>query len=120
MKFRTQIPFPNNKLTFSHQENILSMGSCFAQNIGQKFSNLKFPTLVNPFGILYNPISLSDALNRIILKKHYTEQDLVEHNGLWHSFDHHSHFSHPNASKTVQQINTALSRSIDFLQKTER
>lgn len=58
MKFRTEIEIPKNKIQFNHSDKILTLGSCFAENISKYFSKYKFDVLENPFGVLYNPASI--------------------------------------------------------------
>ena len=63
------------------------LGSCFADNMGAKFSEHYFQATVNPFGTLYNPASIAAAITNV------GNSQLVEHNGLWHSMMHHGAFS---------------------------
>jgi hypothetical protein len=98
---------------------LLFTGSCFADNIGQRMVDARFPALVNPFGVLYNPVSVADALDSIMDLNYVSEEDLVERDGLWHSFMHHGRFSSPDASSTVRSINDAIIEAHDFLQDAE-
>jgi hypothetical protein len=92
MKFRTAVDLPefNKKMGYHHQS--MMIGSCFAENIGNYLEELCFPIMVNPFGILYNPISISNSLEILLKWKKFTVEDLFLSNGLYHSFFHHSRF----------------------------
>lgn len=106
--FRTEISV-NKPHTFIQYSDVISMiGSCFAENIGRKFQEGHFNILVNPHGIIYNPASINNTINQIINNKPITKSDLVYHNGIWHSFDHHGDFSSTNCDETLKHINQSL------------
>jgi hypothetical protein len=106
--FRTQVPLDRYFVPISHQDQLLSLGSCFAESIGDRLAGCKFNVLQNPFGMLFNPISIAQSLQHLMAGKTYVEPDLVAHQGLWHSMDHHSRFSYPTAEEALGKINTAL------------
>ncbi len=90
-------------------------GSCFAEHISQRLEAYKYSVLSNPFGILYNPASLNTSFRRIVDRKHYTPKDLVLHDGLYHSMDHHGRFSGINAEEVLQSIHASLDKAHDHL-----
>jgi len=94
------------------------MGSCFVENISTKMSGAGFDIDVNPFGVTYNPLSLSQNLNRLMDDKPYTESELFRDKDLYHSFSHHSRFSGTNLSGTLEKINSRLEYSSAFLRKS--
>jgi len=110
LQFRTTLPPINSSLFIHHQNIILSLGSCFATNIGERLFEKKFEIQINPFGIIYNPVSINSGLVRLIENKTFSISDLVGHNGLWHSFDHHGEFSAPSADKVLETINGTFSK----------
>ena len=59
MDFQTKVELPAGLPPVSHAERILLMGSCFAENMGRLLAENKFRVDMNPFGILYNPLSVS-------------------------------------------------------------
>ena len=93
------------------------MGSCFTENVGNRMADLKFDTDINPFGILYNPVSVANGLWFLLQNKEFTEADLIEANGLWHSFFHHGRFSFTDKQDTLEAINKRIKSSADFLEK---
>ena len=99
----------------NYQDNILLMGSCFTEHIGDKLDELKFSVLQNPNGILYNPLIISSALNSYIENKTYKEDDLFSLNELWHSWHHHSIFSGMNKETVLQNINRSQTEAHLFL-----
>lgn len=104
----------------SHNDRLLCIGSCFAEQMGGRLQRLKFPVLVNPFGIVFNPISVADTLERLHSGEPFSEGDLLEGHGLWHSFEHHGSFSHPDKGTALAGINRAFSEGKAFLKHTNR
>ena len=64
--FRTKITPQKFPFEISHSDKIMLIGSCFSENIGRKLVDLKFDILNNPYGILFNPISIFNSINEII------------------------------------------------------
>jgi hypothetical protein len=71
--------------------------------------------MVNPFGILYNPISISNSLEILLKWKKFTVEDLFLSNGLYHSFFHHSRFSGTDADETLEGINAKVAEASELL-----
>ena len=107
-----QAPF---KLDFA--SGIVSMGSCFADEIGQRLQESDFPIELNPFGALYNPASIASALQRVIDDRPIGTEDLVKHEGLWHSWHHHGSFSHTTPGATLTACNSRIHRTHQALKE---
>ena len=108
MDFRLQIPISNSDFPIDYHSKIVSLGSCFAENMGQKFDYYKFQNTVNPFGIIFNPVSIEKLIHRTICKEYFTDNDVFFHNDLWHSFEVHSELSNPNKQELIDQLNGLL------------
>ena len=106
--FRTTVTPEKPPFTISHNDRLVSIGSCFSENIGRKFRDYKFNININPFGQQYNPYSIAHAIHRLLQANAYTENDLVYHDELFHSFDHHGSFSRHSVNETLEVINTNL------------
>jgi hypothetical protein len=113
--FHTRVSIPAFNWKTGYQNKHVFMGSCFTENVGQKMADLKFPVDINPFGILYNPMSVANGLHRLLIPRPFTPDDLVEQNGLWHSFMHHGKFSDTDKHKMLEAVNKRLQDSSDFL-----
>lgn len=113
--FRTTFQVEPPKFKISYADKIMLVGSCFSENIGKKLLDYKFQTLINPFGILFNPISVADSLLRILNQEKFKEEELHFHNDLWYSFSHHGKFSNASKSQTLTTINDSLLRAHIFL-----
>jgi len=113
--FRTEIQRQRAEATISHRDKIMLIGSCFAENIGEKLTKYKFYTDVNPFGILFNPVSIAQSLAILTDSFLFQENDLHFYNGEWFSFLHHGKFSHTNKEQCLKTINEKLVESRFFL-----
>ncbi len=107
------LPFLLKKLPqqVNIQQGMLLVGSCFAEEIGAKLSERKFNSLVNPHGILYNPLSVCESVNDYIANKKYTQADTFMHDELWRSFNHHGKFTDVNVDACLQNINHKISEA---------
>ena len=82
MKFRTELDIKKFEPSISHKNKLMLVGSCFTENIGEKLRKNKFEVFENPNGILFNPVSVSEAVINVIENKTYTEKDLFELNEI--------------------------------------
>ncbi len=118
MNFRTEIKISKPDFDINFNSNIFFIGSCFSDNTGNYFKKYKFKTLINPYGVLYNPESVSNSLNYIIDNKKFTETDLIKFNGKWLSLDHHSSFSDANLNTVIDKINKSTNKAHNFIKQT--
>ena len=109
--FRTLVHPSSINQKISYDSKMLFLGSCFTENIGCFFRDSKFDVDINPFGIQYNPDSITQSLARIISGKPYEESDLFYFQERWHSFDHHSSFSNINKEACLDSINARLAKA---------
>ena len=117
MNLQTTIQIPRTDLLITHQDKIMMLGSCFAENLFSYMQESGFETDSNPFGILYNPASIAHCFRRLLRPEPYTGSDLFEHQGMFHSFDHHSRFSDISPDRCLSRMNEQLSLSARFMQK---
>lgn len=88
--FFTQIEPINFKINIGHKDHIVSIGSCFSTEIGNKLDQLGFNILVNPFGTLFNPISTFNLILSSIEDHPISEEHIVYSNGLYYHYYWHS------------------------------
>lgn len=117
--FRTVIPLFKFPFAVSHSHRLLCIGSCFAERIGEMLGERKFNILINPSGILFNPLSVAECLNLLTEETEIGEERLFFHEGCWHSFDFHSRFSNPDKVVCLQQMRDSLREGREFLRKTD-
>ena len=115
IKFSTEVKLPVFKKKMGYRDRSMMVGSCFAEKIGTYLDELCLPVMVNPFGVLYNPVSIANSLRLLLSDKKFTEQDLFYSDGLYHSFSHHSRFSGPDPVATLQGINFKINEATDIL-----
>ena len=119
MDFRKSVELPIGEAEIRHSDQLLLIGSCFTENMGKIFSANKFRCLINPFGILYNPLSIAEAICQMLAHRQYDENDLLFEHGLWLSLMHHGSFSSLNKDECLDKINSNLKQGADCLQKAK-
>ena len=80
--FRTIVPLPEAPFRIGAAERVLCVGSCFADEMGRRFEEDHFPTLANPFGVMYNPASILHTIERLTTQKHSAKVPLSTGEGL--------------------------------------
>ena len=108
MNFRTQIPISKSQNPIDYNSQIMSLGSCFAENMAEKFEYFKFPNIVNPFGIIFNVVSIEKIILRIVNQELFTEKDIFFYNEQWHCYEVHSDLSHENKEVFLRNLNQIL------------
>lgn len=121
--FRTELKPQRASFSIDYQSFTLGIGSCFIENIGAMLSARQLPFLQNPFGIVYNPLSMARQLAAISTRAEgffLKEKDLFQHNGLWASLQHHGRFSGEDRDSVLKNMNNSLQTVRDFFEKTNR
>ena len=113
--FQTNVEIPKSELKLSHTDQMLTLGSCFAENIGRKMQRVYFDVEVNPFGVLYNPVSILQSIDLMLDKKVFAEEDLFKYRELWNSFSHSSLFSATTPEQCLSNMNASLSSATAVL-----
>lgn len=119
MDFTIKGPKINIPERISIRKPLLVIGSCFAENIGQLLHEQLFDVKINPFGIVYNPLSIVQQLLCIIRGKKFVAADLFEHNGLWHSWQHHGSFADADQDVVLSNINLQLEEAYLQIHKAD-
>lgn len=119
MNLRTKFDTFSSNFKINYNDNLLFIGSCFSENVSNILAKRKFNVLSNPFGIIYNPISVFNNLSNAIEKKQFSENDLFQHQEIWSSFDFHSDMSASNKNEVLKNINTQIGLTHKFLKSTK-
>lgn len=119
MDFRTTLDLQQSETKINHQNKILMIGSCFSNNIGQKLIDHKFDVSLNPFGTLYNPISISKALRALLEEKAFEESDIFLDKGQYNSFYFHSSFSSSSRERYLASINSIRNTATEELKESK-
>ena len=118
MDFSTPIQIPRSDISITHSTQIMLLGSCFSEHIGRQLLLHKFRVEVNPFGILYNPFSISRAIRRLLSGAPFSETDLVHYNELYHSLMHHGQFSASRKEECLKKISDRFVQAVDAFRHT--
>ncbi len=119
MNFRLTFPVQPLEPSMQYTDKILLAGSCFAEEIGQRLQQHKFNVHLNPNGILFNPLSIAQSMQGYLDGKQYTAGDLLMHEDLWHSWDHHSRFSGPDQDAVLTGINAEAAAASQRLKEAD-
>ena len=117
MKLQTPVADEKCLVGISYTDKIMMLGSCFSDNIGSQLANYGFDVCVNPFGTLYNPISILQSVELLTSDREFTDKDCVEMGagaGLICSFSHHTSFARSTKEDFIANANEALSRTRAF------
>ena len=117
MKLQTPVTLDPAPVSVSYGDRILVLGSCFADEIGRRLSDAGFRVLTNPFGTLYNPVSIGNAIARLSSGVPFTEEDVVEMGagaGRMCSFWHHTSFARDTAEEFLENANRSLEEAAAF------
>ncbi|MDR2449326.1 MAG: GSCFA domain-containing protein [Prevotellaceae bacterium] len=104
----THVEIPAFDTPITYRSRLLLMGACFVGHIGDALSQRRFKATVNPFGVVYNPLSLAQSLLRLQSATPFTAGEVIENETLYTTFFHHSSFSHPHRDTFLIQANNAL------------
>lgn len=113
----TPVIVPQLPFKVDYSTGIVSLGSCFADEIGERLREGDFHVEQNPFGALYNPASIAAAVRRLMEGRPIGMEDLVEHEGLWHSWHHHGSFSKTTPEETLATCNDRIHQAHKALQE---
>lgn len=117
MELQTRISLNPAENQIGYQSQLLILGSCFAENIGEKLNYFKFQSIQNPFGILFHPLAIEKLLSKSIQKEIFTDEDVFFLNERWHCFDAHSDLSDPSKENLLKKLNVALDQTYQQLAK---
>lgn len=117
MKLTTPVSSERLSTELALSDRIMVLGSCFADNVGQRLADSGFDVCVNPFGTLYNPASISAAVSRLTSGTPFTVEDCVEMGagaGKICSFEHHTSFARADAEEFLAVANSSLDEASAF------
>ena len=123
MELMTHIDIPESEWKIVAGAKVLLVGSCFADEIGEKMLRGGFEAMVNPFGTLYNPASIAASLLRSISEREYVKDSVElihdELGGTWHSWMHHSRFSSAEQEMLIEKMNRTMHEVGTFLREAD-
>jgi hypothetical protein len=114
LKFKIDFEIPKDELLRTYQPLFL-IGSCFSVYQAEQLKQAGFPVFSNPFGINYNPCSISDQLKRIADQNLYQPSDFTEYQNVFFSFEQHGLFKYPDIQNAVNTSNKILRESRSYI-----
>ena len=111
IKLQTPVEAGQSKVSISLKDRIFVFGSCFADNIGRKMVDLGFEVCVNPFGTIYNPVSVCNSIARLSSGIPFSVDECVPMGagaGLICSFSHHTTFARRTEEEFLNVANASL------------
>ncbi|UHO37351.1 GSCFA domain-containing protein [Chryseobacterium capnotolerans] len=119
MKFRTEVDIPKSEKKIEIEDRIFSIGSCFASEMTELLKDGQLQTLNNPFGTIFNPFSINNAVKRLHDSEFYIEDELIIYNEEYISLDHHTSFDTRYIHQTLDKINGKIEVGNAFLQEAD-
>ena len=108
---KLQIDFDIAKKELKQQwPSFFMIGSCFAESQAKRMSTLGLDVQANPFGILYNPVSIERILERSQNKRFYTPADFEQRENYF-SWEHHGDFKYDSAEEASEASNAILKQT---------
>lgn len=114
--FRTEIKIVPSDLNLTLHDGVVTIGSCFAEVIGTKLKENKAPVLVNPFGTIFNPVSVASLLDACTGQSHFLEHTLLQREGIWYNYNLHSSISSPDKQKLLELMEQRISKTAAHIQ----
>ena len=112
MIFRTEIDITPLKQTISYGDGILFLGSCFADEVGSICRGLGFNTMVNSFGVLYNPVSIANAIQRLHSGEPFSHEEVVKVGEEFYcTFSHNTEFWSCSENELLERVNDSLAQA---------
>lgn len=123
MKLQTPVTDERCSVSISYDDRIMMLGSCFSENIGRQLADFGFDVCINPFGTLYNPVSILHSIEMLLGEGHFTEEDAVDvgaGSGLVCSFSHHTSFACRDTGEFLAKANAALDKAREFFRSCNK
>lgn len=117
LKLQTPVTDLKCRVGISYDDKIMFLGSCFSDNIGRQLSDYGFDVCVNPFGTLYNPLSILNSVRRLIEQTPFTSEDCIRigaGDGRFCSFSHHTSFAADTSEEFLSRADAALKSASEY------
>lgn len=108
MKFSTEVPIKNLANPITYDSKIVTVGSCFAVNMAEKFKTFQFQHVVNPFGILFHPVALANLFEFAEKDYIFEPKDIFCHQEVWSCFDAHSDLNELDEEEILFNLNAKI------------
>ena len=123
LKLQTPVTDQPCKVGISYNDKILMLGSCFSDNIGRQLADFGFDVCVNPFGTLYNPVSILQSVELLSGSGLFAPEDCVQIGAgdeRWCSFSHHTSFARESEEEFLSVANESLANAREFFRSCNK
>lgn len=123
IKLQTPVNDEKCQSGISYSDKIMMLGSCFTDNIGRQLENFGFDVCINPFGTLYNPVSILQSVRRLISEEPFTEEDCIDMgagSGLICSFSHHTSFARKDRETFLEDACRSLEEARRYFRECNK
>lgn len=120
IKLQTPVEIPESSIKIGFSDAIILLGSCFSDNIGSIMKDMGFDVMTNPFGTLYNPVSVCNSIRRLDSAVPFSEDECVQMGAgsqLFCSFSHHTAAASSSKEEFLAEVNAALSDANAFFRR---
>ena len=120
MNLQTEIKIQPMEQTVHYADGLLFLGSCFADEVGGICRGLGFDALVNPFGVLYNPASIAQAMERLQSGKPFSHDEVIAVGEEYYcTFSHNTAFWNTSENALLEQVNESLKAAHEHFLKSK-
>lgn len=119
MKFRTEIEITPSERKLSHANRIVTIGSCFANNVAERMASCGLCVEANPLGEMFNPQSIAATIERLAEGRLFTEEELHSRGDLWFAYEAHGAFDGIDKDIVVERLNAAVRRGSEALKEAD-
>lgn len=123
LKLQTPVTDDRCKVGISFNDRIMMLGSCFSDSIGRQLSDYGFNVCVNPFGTLYNPVSILNSVERLATGKEFTPEECImigAGDERFCSFSHHTSFARASKEEFIENADKALNEAREFFLNADK
>lgn len=120
MKFRTEIQIAPFDVRIGYENRLLALGSCFAEHIAGRLSAARFCIATNPTGILFNPLSIADAIRSYAARVPVQRDELHTDGEVWFHYGFHGDFSALTPDEALRRMNAVRQAGADVLSAADR
>ena len=119
MKFRTEIEIAPLAERMDHSAKVFALGSCFAEHISSRLARAKFSVTSNPLGVLFNPFSIANTIERLADTRTFAVCDIRQGRDSFYSFDAHSSLDGHTNTELFANLNRAVAQGSKALHEAD-
>lgn len=120
MNFRKIVEIEESSIgRYDHKSHFMLWGSCFADHLRNYLELELYDVTASPYGIMYNPLSIAEGMERLLEGREPREEELLQEGGRWHSMMHHGSYSHSSREEALGAMRRDFDRSRGALRETD-